>query len=522
MKACLLLAGLAACSSGNVTPDGGADSGDAGPPKYAPTKLPPLGDVQTTVDRTIVPSHAIAMPPEKRDSREPPSREALLADGFGDFKFGPGEPVTVRTPPTMTVPPAGPNAKMLVRFVHMPDIQLADDESTTRLARFDGPQTPTASAYRPHDVDVCRMVNAAVRTINVLHKKTPFSFLLLGGDNADSAQKNEVDWALDILAGADRVECDSGADDDPIAGADNDAKDPFTAEGLAMPFYWVSGNHDVLIQGNLLPNDFQRILAEGDEPKGGTRFWAEHGGPVTWSGPVPIDPSRVALSRTELLQRVLAHKDGHGITASQAQTGRAFYTFDVPSSPLRFVILDTTSEAGSSEGLIRTGDFTTYAKPLLDKAQSDGKWVVLASHHAVGSMGDGSGLGGTKQADAMTSEQWANALGAYTNIVYSIVGHSHANRIRWIQPTTAIHPWWEVMTSAIADWPHQFRAIEIWDDDNGWLRLRGIDVDFATDGDPVALEGKKLGILDLTSGWITNGGNGSLDDRNVDVLVPKP
>jgi hypothetical protein len=346
--------------------------------------------------------------------------------------------------------------------------------------------------------------------------------LLLGGDNADSAQTNEVDWALDILGGSDRVECDSGADDDPTPGPDNDAKDPFVAEGLAMPFYWVSGNHDVLIQGNLLPNDFQRMLALGDEPKGGTRFWAEHGGPVTWEPPVPSDSNRVALSRKDLLARVVAHKGGHGLGPMQAQTGKAFYTFDVPSTPLRFVILDTTSDAGSGEGLMRTGDFAVYVKPLLDQAKSDGKFVVLASHHSTGNIGDGSGLGGSAQPDAMTSEQWVNALGEYSNIVFSIVGHSHANRVRFIQPTMATHPWWEVMTSAIADWPHQFRTIEIWDDDNGWLRLRGIDVDFATDGDPVALEGKKLGILDFTTGWITPSGPGMPSDRNVDVMIPKP
>jgi len=219
---------------------------------------------------------------------------------------------------------------------------------------------------------------------------------------------------------------------------------------------------------------------------------------------------------------VVAHKGVHGLGPMQAQTGKAFYTFDVPSTPLRFVILDTTSDAGSGEGLMRTGDFAVYVKPLLDQAKSDGKFVVLASHHSTGNIGDGSGLGGSAQPDAMTSEQRVNALGEYSNIVFSIVGHSHANRVRFIQPTMATHPWWEVMTSAIADWPHQFRTIEIWDDDNGWLRLRGIDVDFATDGDPVALEGKKLGILDFTTGWITPSGPGMPSDRNVDVMIPKP
>ena len=66
------------------------------------------------------------------------------------------------------------------------------------------------------------MANASVRTINALHAKDPFAFTLMGGDNADSAQTNEVEWVLSILSGAPSVECDSGDDNDPVPGADND------------------------------------------------------------------------------------------------------------------------------------------------------------------------------------------------------------------------------------------------------------------------------------------------------------
>jgi hypothetical protein len=270
-----------------------------------------------------------------------------------------------------------------------------------------------------------------------------------------------------------------------------------------------------------LPNDFQRMLAIGEEPKGGTRFWGEPGGPVTYSALVPADMKRIALSRKDVLGRVLMHGGGHGLGPMIAQTGKAFFTFDVPNTPLRFVILDTTSDAGSSDGLVRKGDWAVYVKPLLDQAKAESKYVVLASHHATGSIGNGSGLGGSAQPDAMTAAEWVNALGEYTNIVFSMVGHSHANVVKFIQPTMSTHPWWEIMTSAVADWPNAFRTVEIWDDDNGWLRLRGISTDFAADDDPIALEGRKLGLLDFTSGWIA-GGAGMATDRNVDVMIPKP
>ena len=106
---------------------------------------------------------------------------------------------------------AGPNAKRLLRFTHLADTQVADDESPTRLGQFDADKV-TASALRPQDAYLCHMANATVRTINALHKKDPIAFTLLGGDNGDSVQTNEESWILGILSGSDDVECDSGDD----------------------------------------------------------------------------------------------------------------------------------------------------------------------------------------------------------------------------------------------------------------------------------------------------------------------
>ncbi|HEX7600523.1 MAG TPA: hypothetical protein VF316_02915 [Polyangiaceae bacterium] len=485
---------------------------------YAAAKLPALAGAPTTLDRTLVPTHAVSSPAETRSPSDPELRAALLAEGFGDFTVGPGEPTVLRAPPAMTAPAQGANPKLLVRFAHMPDLQLADDESPSRLAAFDTPGA-TNAAFRPQDVDQCRVLNAAVRTLNALQTKLPMSFLLLGGDNSDDAQEDELGWVLDLLGGSSRVECDSGADDDPTPGPGNDGKDPFVAEGLKIPFYWVTGNHDVLVQGNFAVDDFRINTALGDTAIGGTRDWSLPGGPVG-KGPFPTDAKRKPLHRAEVMARVAAHGDGHGVGPAQVASGKANYTFDVPSTPLRFVILDTAAETGASDGVIRRGDVDTFVKPTLDKAQADGKYVVLASHHAVASLSDGTGLGGTKQADALTQDEWKTLVGGYPNVLFSIVGHSHQHRVTYQEPTAG-HGWWEVMTSALADFPHQLRVLELWDDDNGWIRLRGVLADYATDDDPVAAEGRKLGILDYTSGWCPSG-VGIAGDRNVELVIPKP
>lgn len=499
--------GLVALGCGS-SDDGGGGGGGL---KVEPVRL--------TTEVRLVPELTPLKPADPRAPSDPADRAAMLKEGFGKLLEAPGEAHSTRTPPGKTPPAAGTNAKRVARFVHMPDLQLADDESPTRLALFDSPGT-TSGAYRPQDSNLCHMVNAAVKSVNELHEADPIQFLLLGGDNADSAQDNEIDWVLGLLSGRASIECDSGKNDDPKKGAKNDGKDAFVAPGLAMPWYWVTGNHDILIQGNLPVTPAKQAEATGTESAGGTRDWSQPGGPLVKSELVP-DEARLPLMRTEIMSRIAADGDGHGVGADQQKSGKAIYTFDVEGSSLRFLVLDTAAETGGSEGLLRQGDIDTVIKPALDQAKTEGKWVVLASHHATGSLGDGTGLGGKQQPDAVSEQAWLDLLGTYPNVVFSMVGHSHRHQVKWATPSTG-HAYWEVMTSALADFPHQLRIVEIWDQDNGWIMLRATNVDFSVMGDPVALEGRTLGTLDFVAGWSGDDGQGLPEDRNVELWIEKP
>jgi 3',5'-cyclic AMP phosphodiesterase CpdA len=504
-----LLTALGLATLGCGSSDGGGGGG-GGIPKEP---------VRLTTELTLATTMSPLSPADARSPSDPAERAAMLKEGFGKLVEAPGEAHTKRTPPGKTPPAPGANAKRVARFVHMPDLQLADDESPTRLAAFDSPGT-TAGAYRPQDVNICHMVNAAVQSVNELHAADPIDFLLLGGDNADSAQENEIDWVLGLLSGRDSLECDSGANDDPKKGAKNDGKDPMNAPGLAMPWYWVTGNHDILIQGNLPVSALKQAEATGSAAVGGTRDWSQKGGPLVKEDIVP-DDARMPLMRAEIMTRIAADGDGHGVGAEQTKSGKAIYTFDVAGTPLRFLVLDTAAETGGSEGLLRQGDIDLVVKPALDQAQSDGKWVALASHHATSSLGDGTGLGGKQQPDAVTEQAWVDLLGNYPNVVFSMVGHSHENRLKWISGSAGgAH--WEVMTSALADFPHQIRIVEIFDQDNGWLMLTTTNVDFSVMGDPVALEGRTLGTMDFVAGWTGGSGPGTLDDRNVELWIERP
>ncbi len=484
-------------------------------PRFTP--LPVLAAAETTVTRTFVPTTPRQRDTDGPNPAAPSALSVYLARGFGDVAAAPGEPHRTRVIGAATPPGPGANPRRLVRFAHLSDLQLADDESPTRLALFDG--DVTSSALRPQDAYLCRMANAAVRTVNALHRRDPIAFTLLGGDNADSAQTNEVDWVLGILSGAGEIECDSGSDEEIVSGADNDGKDPFQAEGLAIPWKWVTGNHDVLVQGNLRVDDGNRELALGGTANGGTRDYAK-GGEVASGDFVVRDPRRALLSRTELVARVAGHGDGHGLGDAQRASGRATYAFDVEGTPLRFVVIDTAHERGGAEGVIRQSEVDRILRPTLDEARDQGRWVILASHHATTSLGDGTGLGGELEPDALTEEQWMTFVGGYPNVIASMVGHSHRHRITPLAPAGG-HASWEIMTSAIADYPHQFRVVEVYDQDNGWIMIRATCVDFSTTDDPVAAAGHARGITDFVSGWLPVDETGELD-RNVELWIERP
>ena len=112
-------------------------------------------------------------------------------------------------------------------------------------------------------------------------------------------------------------------------------------------------------------------------------------------------------------------------------------------------------------------------------------------------------------------------VGEYDNVIAHLCGHSHVHRVTPIEPMGG-HPYWEIITSAIADHPHQMRIFEVRDEDNGYYSLSSIALDVAMpDDDPIAQEGRLRGITDNTSGWQPTG-EGVPEDRNVRLFFQLP
>lgn len=476
--------------------------------------LAPLPAVMLTTERTIVPTHAVAF--DERNPLDPADRESLLADGFGEYSYGPGEPVIERTPDGSAAPSPG-SARRLVRFVHVTDIHVTDDECPARMEIFDGPH-PLDGAARPQAPYAARLLNAAVRTVNKLNETLPIDFVLLGGDSTDSALKNEATWVLNVLSGAESVTCDSGDVNDPVAGSENDPKDPFVAPGLSVPWKFCMGNHDVLIMGVKAINDAAIATATGSDSITGTTDWSQPGGVVV-KGEVVPDENRRPLLRQEILELMSADGDGHGLNG-RPNPLKANYTMDVPDTPLRFIVYDTALEAGDASGIVRKSDVESFLRPALEAAKAEGKWVVLASHHGLKSISNGSLAGREVREDATLPEDVEAMFLSYPNIILSITGHTHENVVRWVGEPTGTG-FWEVQTCSLVEFPNQMRVVEINDEGNGYASIQLVGLDFATDGDAVAEEGRRFAILDHTAGWGA-GGTGEPTDRNVKLYVKAP
>ncbi len=188
-----------------------------------------------------------------------PEVEQYSAYGYGDWSLGSPLPVVLRTdllknssPSQITRTDKSPSRqKKLISFFTFSDIHITDKEAPNQLIYFQQAERfaiNNTSIYSPVMMYTTHVLDAAVQTVNALHKNSPFDFGVSLGDTCNSTSYNELRWYIDVMDGQ-VINPSSGAH---IGASTVDYQKPYQAAGLdkSIPWYQTMGNHDHFFIGS--------------------------------------------------------------------------------------------------------------------------------------------------------------------------------------------------------------------------------------------------------------------------------
>jgi 3',5'-cyclic AMP phosphodiesterase CpdA len=420
---------------------------------------------------------------------------------------------------------------VLGTLAHFTDAHVLDAESPARVTFLDRLGPPFTSTFRPHEALTAQVLDGAVRAIDALEPDV----VIQGGDLIDNAQANELERALAVLRGG-AVDPNSGApgyfgvqwagDADPFyyrpdldaprhPGMLTAATSSFRASGLRARCYPVLGDHDLLVQGVVEPNELTGAIALGDRavwqlpegllaPAGAASLVAaapdglpapELIEPVIrelLSAPsvqVPADARRRELTSAEML-------DGLRTAAGLTDGGPLLdYTLDI-GDRLRVIVLDLVRREGGSGGLVHAGQASWLAEQL---TTAGSRWLLVLSHQPLASSAGGAAL--------------LALLDRHPRVLAAISGHTHRNRI--VPRAGQGGGYWLISTASLIDYPQQLRAVRVLATAGGGAALQTWMIDHV----PGGVRGlgdisRELAYLDAQGGRAQGFAGGRLD-RNV-------
>jgi metallophosphoesterase (TIGR03767 family) len=491
----------------------------------------------------------------------------------------PGEPVLGDAPDVTEV---------LATFIHFSDIHICDTQSPARLefldrlADPDHPMQPIVKyigTYRPHEFLSVQVAESMVQAANEI-KMGPLAggridAVVVTGDVTDNGQHNELTWYKTILDGGPihptsgnaHGEFDGPASNSPETwdvhyyhpdfapdGLEEDrpktkfgvpafpglldaSRSPFIAQGLEHRWLAIHGNHDALLQGVAVPNEYVSDLVVGNQKLNAMsatanleEFFGHFGevGPATYGNPSDIDTRTIASDParrfTQIEDWVSIHNGcGHDHGLNGNASDQAYFARDI-GEHVRFIALDTVNAHGGWQGCIDQAQFA-WLRETLDKSRD--KYVVLASHHPLQDLFNGYAPDGV--AAPVLKDQVLELLLQHKNVILWASGHVHDNHISTATAPDGSVGFWQIRAASLIDWPQQGRTIEIVRSSDGRLAIGTVVIDhaapldFTADGewlsDPVALAGASR--LIAANDWQRQGADpnfdewtGTADDRN--------
>jgi 3',5'-cyclic AMP phosphodiesterase CpdA len=425
-----------------------------------------------------------------------------LVDPDGDtlLRTGPGLPLRDRT----DLSPRAKTGATLVTLAQLSDLHVRDAQSPGRVAFLDRLGPRLGSAFRWHETLTAQTVAAAVDAVNAARPDA----VLVTGDLADSAQRNELAWALTLLRGG-TVRTDSGrrgyqgvqaaSIPDPLyyrPAVDAPrhprllarAVEPVRSAGLRAPFHPVLGNHDILVAGEIAPTAATRAAATGDrllvtpapallEQLRGlqpTRAQVDEllrtglpGEAIT----VAPDPDRTQLDAADVVGQLRGRGGGAG--------ARLDYGADA-GDRVRVIVLDLVRRDAGSGGLVTAATIAALRREL---AAAGHRYILVAVHQP---------LAQTAGGDAIH-----DLLDADPRVVAVLAGHTHRNAIA--PRRSPVGGYWLITTASIVDWPQQWRALRLVETAGGGIALETWMVDHTgrpNDEDSLAGIARDLAFLD--------------------------
>lgn len=475
-------------------------------------------DVVTTREKTVMPDELPA------DAKKifPYEISKYKENGYGKWHYGSGIDAGKRLDlmPATYNATAAKDAARLLKFFSISDIHISDKESPAQAIVF-GFKGGSSSAYSGVMLYTTHVLDAAIQTVNAIHKNDPIDFGISLGDTCNNTQYNELRWYIDVIDG--KVITPSSGDH---AGADTiEYQKPYKAAGLdkSIPWYQARGNHDHFWLGTNPLSDYMRqsytgedILQMGDiftvggvsrrDFSTGVIDGSTPYGDVIGAGPVATtkapkvvaDPNRRSLYGKEWMGEFLnttTKPVGHGFSQSNVDKNFACYSFEPKSEvPLKVIVLDDTQKNddadlhGYGHGSLDKERYDWLVSEL-DKGQAEGKLMIIAAHVPVGVEKE-DGFVAWSSLSYVREKPLIEKLHTYPNLILLIAGHRHYNTVTAFKSPDAARPelgFWQIETSSLRDFPQQFRTTEIVRNSDNTISILTTDVDPAvTDGSPAA------------------------------------
>jgi metallophosphoesterase (TIGR03768 family) len=522
-----LAAGGNLCIIGNTTNE-----------SIVPT-YPIATDVYTTCQQTVIPY----LPKPLPDPPLLPGQVSEYADnGYGFSEEGPpflflrpdmtGE--TVQAIPD-------PSTATLLSFFTISDIHITDKESpalctylgytypditiTDPESEYYGSPLGNSSAYSGIMLYTTHVLDAAVQTINAVHKQAPFDFGISLGDAANNTQHNELRWYIDVLDGQ-LIQPSSG---DHKGAEIWDYQKPYQAAGLdkSIKWYQVIGNHDQFWMGSAPVTDYIRealvgpdILSLGEittippvfDPLFGGGFYymgtidgsTEYGelidaGPNPTSTTVTADPGRYSLSVKNWMREFFnttSKPAGHGFTPQMIRDEFACYSFHPKADiPIKVIVLDDTDKVGGGAAGSLDRNRFKWLKKQLDEGEAAGELMIICAHIPIRPYAQQPPEEGDPWAlwslwdpiSEISEDELLATLHTYKNLILWLSGHVHRNAIT-PQPSPNDDPeygFWEVETSSLRDFPQMFRRFDIVRNPDNNISIFALNIDVAVNQVPL-------------------------------------